>query len=876
MEEELRKGFPGVLVDGVFWYWDGDVSTTAIGERKAIATLRKIQMIAALVVATMSFALFAFGVFAYHATEALDPEFWLEPNIFLFGFWMGLLSLCYVGYRKTVGKDDMRLLPRPKNGAPERTAVPGIDAVSERRGIFATCDEGAVSALEDAFSLAKSAGHAEVTSLHIFAAATNDSDTRVLFARLGLTFDVLRDPLRRKMATLVPGQTAFGSSGMDIVLRAFELSLAERRRRLTTVELLAAAYEVDEFLQEVLYANNVDRETFMNALAWLRIGDELHERYLEFRKAASLKPTSNMNRAYTAIATPFLDSVSEDLTKAAVYGHTGMLVGRDSEMENILRAIEGGNQSVVLVGNPGVGKAAIIDGMAERMVEERVPDILKDKRLLKLSVPHIVSTQGGTGAEERFLVALNEVGMSGNIVLVIENIHELVGRGSGVDLSSILSTELERGYTFVVATTTPQAYAELVERSILGPKLQRIAINEPERNDAIHVLESHVGAIEHKHNIAFTYQALAACVDLSMRYMHDGALPEKAIEVAREVALEVSKRPKAGTMSWVKKEDVATLISARTQIPVTDVAQEEGQKLLQLEKRLHERVIGQEAAITAVASALRRARTELRSSNRPIANFLFLGPTGVGKTELAKATSEVFFGNENAMVRFDMSEYQDQASVARLIGGNGQAGLLTEAIRRAPFSLLLLDELEKAHPEILNLFLQVMDDGRLTDGLGRTIDFTNVILIATSNAGTQYIQDEVAKGSSLEIVKTGLMETELRQHYRPEFLNRFDDVIVFTPLTKDDVAAIAYLMVAKIVERLKAKGLSFSVTDAAIHELAEAGYDPKFGARPLRRVMQERVENAIAEKLLGGGVTRRDALVYDVGGKLDVVKAQQL
>jgi ATP-dependent Clp protease ATP-binding subunit ClpA len=385
-----------------------------------------------------------------------------------------------------------------------------------------------------------------------------------------------------------------------------------------------------------------------------------------------------------------------------------------------------------------------------------------------------------------------------------------------------------------------------------------------------------MGAIEHKQSVIFTYQAVAACVDLALRYMHDGVLPEKAIEVAREVALEVSKRPKVDGIGWVKKEDVASLVSARTNIPINDVAKDEGQKLLQLEQRLHERVIGQEAAITAVASALRRARTELRSTNRPIANFLFLGPTGVGKTELAKATAEVFFGNEAAMVRFDMSEYQDQASVGRLIGGNGQAGLLTEAIRRAPFSLLLLDELEKAHPEILNLFLQVMDDGRLTDGLGRTIDFTNVILIATSNAGTQYIQDEVANGSSLEIIKTGLMDNELRKNYRPEFLNRFDDVIVFAPLTKDDVVAIAYLLIGKIVERLQAKGLTFTVTDAAIHELSEAGFDPKFGARPLRRVMQERVENAIAEKLLAGGVGRRDSLVYDVGGKLEVHKAEQL
>ena len=278
----------------------------------------------------------------------------------------------------------------------------------------------------------------------------------------------------------------------------------------------------------------------------------------------------------------------------------------------------------------------------------------------------------------------------------------------------------------------------------------------------------------------------------------------------------------------------------------------------------------------AVASALRRARTELRSGKRPIANFLFLGPTGVGKTELAKATAEVYFGNEQAMVRFDMSEYQDQNSITRLIGGNGQAGLMTEAVRKNPFCLLLLDELEKAHPDILNLFLQVMDDGRLTDGLGRTVDFTNIILIATSNAGTQFIQDQVAAGTSLIAIKEELLERELRTTYRPEFLNRFDDVIVFAPLTREDVVAIAYLLIVKVVERLKAKGIEFTVTDAAVHELAEQGYDPKFGARPLRRVIQDKVENPIADYLLKGQVGRRDTLIFDKGGEITLQKAAEL
>jgi len=374
--------------------------------------------------------------------------------------------------------------------------------------------------------------------------------------------------------------------------------------------------------------------------------------------------------------------------------------------------------------------------------------------------------------------------------------------------------------------------------------------------------------------VVFTYESLQALVDLSSRYLHDTYLPQKAIVLADEVALQVSKRGE----KWARvgKEDVGAIISEKTKVPVNQVTQAEGEKLLSLETRMHERMIGQEEAVKAISSALRRARAELRAQNRPIANFLFLGSTGVGKTELAKTTAEVYFGSEDAMIRFDMSEYQDKNAVFKLIGSAGETGQLTEAVRQKPFSLVLLDELEKAHPDILNLFLQVMDDGRLTDGQGRTIDFTNVILIATSNAGTQFIQDEVKKGTALEVIKEGLLETELRGIYRPEFLNRFDGVIIFKPLSQEDVVAIAFLMIDKVAKRLEAKGINLRASDEAVYELAKKGYDPKFGARPLRRVIQENVENAVADFLLRGQVGRRDTMVLEPGGVITVEKAEEL
>jgi len=836
--------------------WKKRVDATSIAHEGMLRSARRAEVVLAMFFGVFFVGLFVYGIATANPGDVIDLTFYTRPNLWLFCLSLGLLSFLYA-------------ISRGRRNAEGPKKIPADD-------IAFVCDDNAVKTVNDAFLLAEQSGALEVTAVHLFASALGTVPGQIFLARLGVSFSALKEPLKRRLALEERGATIFGSRGEAIMDTAYANAEGSRREHLSAIEILAAAYASDDFFAELLEEQGVKREEFENALAWIRISEDLQIRYERFRKAASFKPTGNMDRAMTAIATPFLDSVSEDLTRDAVYGRTSLLVGRDAELAAIFRAIEGGAQSVVLVGQPGVGKGAIIEGIADLMVEERVPAILNDKRLLRLSVPHIVSAEGGRGAEERLLFALDQVAATGNVVLVIEDIHELVGSGStGVDLSSILSSELEKGYTFVIATTTPQGYTERVERSVLGPKLSRIAIDEPERDQAIRILEAKIAPIEIKNHVAFTYSALASCIDFSARYMHDGVLPEKAIELAREVALTVGKRG-SGTLVWVRKDDVAALVGEKTKIPVTEVTEDEGAKLLKLEDHLHERVIGQEEAIKAVSSALRRARAAMRSEGKPIANFLFLGPTGVGKTELAKATAEVYFGNENAMIRFDMSEYQNKESVSRLIGGNGEAGLLTEAVRRSPFALLLLDEIEKAHPDILNLFLQVMDDGRLTDGTGRTIDFTNVILIATSNAGTQYIQDEVAKGTALPSIKDALMNTELRQMFRPEFLNRFNDVIVFSPLTEADVTAIAYLMIAKVAKRMEAKLVELEVTDAAVHELALAGYDPQFGARPLKRIIEERLENALADEFLRGGIGRRDKVIFDAGGKLEVRKAEKL
>ncbi len=864
----------GVMIDGVFWSVTTPITTAAITLRATQAKVRRAVTAVITFVAVLGCLLFIAGIAVSWQADVLTSKVWFTPSIFMVGFWLALLAACLLYYRRTAPNLDFRTLPKPKT-LPELQTIPSLDLVDHHEDIWPLCDPAAQAVIVDAFSLANKAKHADVLPLHFFVAAISSPTVGILFARLGLNFKDITDPLRRRLATFVTGDTDFGGIASDLLARALMLALADNRQLVTPLEIFTAAYAVDEFVQDLLSSKGIELAELNNALTWLRITDSLRARYTTWRGAAASKPKGNMDRAYTAIATPFLDKVSEDLTHLAVLNRTEMLIGREREMAELLRAMESGQRSVVLVGLPGVGKSAIIEGLAERMAAEDVPQILQDKRLLKLSVPHIVSAEGGQGADERLLYALQEVGKTGNVILVIENLHELV-TGTGLDLSSILSSELEKGYTLVVGTTTPAGYQQL-EKSPLRQRLAKVVIDEPGRDDAIHVLESKTALIEGRNHVVFTYQALAAIVDLSTRYLHEDNLPEKAINLAKEVALQSGKgSSKGGQLVWVRAPDVAAMIAAKTGVPVTGVTQDEGEKLLHIEERIHERVVGQAAAVSAVSAALRRARVELRSSKRPIGNFLFLGPTGVGKTELAKATAEVFFGSDSNMLRFDMSEYQDKASVSRLIGGNGEAGLLTEAVRRQPFALLLLDELEKAHPDILNLFLQVMDDGRLTDGTGRTIDFTNVILIATSNAGTNYIQDALTRGDAIDAIKTALLETELRQIYKPEFLNRFDDVIVFQPLSPEDVVAIAYLMLKGVTDQMAAKGITLVIEDDAVHELAKLGYDPKFGARPLRRVIQEKVENSLANFLLQGQVGRRDKLHLTAGGQITVEKATEL
>lgn len=814
------------------------------------------------------FVLFGPGVF-------LSIEMWLIPSFPFFLIFCGLLIACFIFLHQVEMVRHIVRLPKPDRDAqpPELMLVdtPEKDQID----VLTFFDVKSLTALETAFSLANKFGHTYVEPIHLFIGAIEDDCASIIFGRLGILFDQVKDPLGRRLSTREIGSlNGLSDTAKDVLLSAFRNAYMQSRDVINPLEIFYEAFQHDDFLKDLLSGQKVSTEQFANMVDWIRINEKIQEQYVHFQKAATLKPTGAMNRAMTSVATPILDAFSEDLTTAAVHGQLAMTIGREQEIANVFRVIEGGRQSAILVGPSGVGKGSILGGIVMLMVEEKVPNVLKDKRLVRISLPHLISGVSAEIAQERLLLMLDEVAKSRNIILAISDLELL-----SEDLAPLLVDFLSRGNTFAIATTTPPDYTAQIERSILGRIFQKVVVDEPNVQTAIQILESKIGGIEYQKNVLFLYEAVEKAVTLSDRYMHELYLPKKAIEIAREVAEQVQKTAeKNKDRIVITGNDVAKVIASKTGIPVTNVVEDEKMKLLHIEDEMHTRVIGQDEAVKAIASALRRARADVQSGKRPIATFLFLGPTGVGKTELAKTLAAVYFGGEQMMIRADMSEFQDVRSLDKLIGtpGSNQGGIFSEAVRTRPFSVILLDELEKADPNILNVFLQILDDGRVTDAAGRVIDFTNTIIIATSNAGTSYIQDAVARGESIDSIKTHLMEEELRSVYRPEFLNRFDGIVVFSPLREEQILQITKLMIAQVAKRLETKGIGFIATDAAIVELAHKGYDPKFGARPLRRVVQEEVDNAVANALLEGKVQRRDTILLDVGGIMTIQKGQEL
>jgi ATP-dependent Clp protease ATP-binding subunit ClpC len=886
---ECRGKSPGTMRGRTFLFFGEPMTRYHIALRRARQWLLYFETLGALV-----FVFGFLGIFLYGASRAgvLDM---ITVRTFWFGggydaltryVWLALAGTGFLVYRITAPDRVMRDIVLNADTETIPPAPADITALSwtdirhmhgrDRQNIANTFSMDARQALERAFVLAEKKDNETILPAHLFLALLSVPDIRGVFIRLGIA----PDTLAARIAGIIPPSPIkrtpyLAPEMMQTLFRAYDLAVEARQRRVRPTELLLAAAEWSEAVQEILYDMEVDARKLANVVAWIRIREELRDSYRMFRRAASHRSKHGMDRAMTAVATPTLNAYSRDLTLLAKFGQLTQCVARGKEIEEIFRIVEGGRQNVMLVGPTGVGKRTIIDGIVERMVKDAVPKRLRDKRLVQVSATALLAGTTVAGAEERLLAIARDVRRAGNVILFIENIHDLMsmsaaGGDVGLDVSEALSEVLSTSGVFVFATATLDGFNRHIMNSGMGSAFVRVDVREMSDDQAIQVLESRAGVAEYKQRVFFSYDALESAVSFAQRFLHDQPLPESALELATEAA--GATRKDKGENALVLREDVAKIVASKTGVPVTTISSDESERLLTLEEEMHHRVVGQSEAVSLVANALRRARAEIRSANRPIANFLFLGPTGVGKTELAKTIAAVYFGGEDRMIRFDMSEFQDSAGVYRLIGQPGAqgTGLMTEAVRQHPFSLILLDELEKANKDLLNVFLQVFDDGRLTDSTGRVIDFTNTIIIATSNAGTAYVAEANARGESPEQIQNALIHRELAAYYRPEFLNRFDAIVLFHPLSRDEIKHIARLMLGRVEQDLERRGVGLRVEDAALESLADAGFDPAFGARPMRRAIQDTIENTLAELVLVNGLKRRDTVVLGAGAAVSV------
>ena len=651
-----------------------------------------------------------------------------------------------------------------------------------------------------------------------------------------------------------------------------------------------------------------------------------------------------------AASTPTLDSLARDLTAVAREGALDPVIGRSKEITRVVEVLSRRTKNnPVLIGEPGVGKTAIAEGLAQQIVNNEVPETLRDKRVMTLDMGTVVAGTKYRGEfEDRLKKVMDEIRQAGNVILFIDELHTLIGAGGAegaIDASNILKPSLARGELQCIGATTLDEYRKYIEKdAALERRFQPIQVDEPTVDETILIIKGLRDRYEAHHRVKITDEAVEAAAKLSDRYISDRFLPDKAIDLIDEAGSKVRLRSftippnlkelearldnvrseknaavssqefeKAAALrdteqklkdelektkkEWKEKQgkeesqvtvdDIATVVAMWTGVPVNKIQQEESAKLLKLEEELHKRVVGQSEAVEAISRAIRRARAGLKDPKRPIGSFVFLGPTGVGKTEVARALAEVMFGDDNAMIRIDMSEYMEKHATSRLVGappgyvGFDEGGQLTEKVRRKPYSVVLLDEIEKAHPDVFNILLQVLDDGRLTDSKGRTVDFRNTVVIMTSNVGADALKYQKNlgfnigdSGSTYKDMK-GTMLEELKKAFRPEFLNRIDEMIVFHSLEKDQLKEIVSLMANSLTKRLKEQDIELELTDAALEKIAKEGYDPQYGARPIRRALQKHVEDRLSEELLKGNVLTGQVVVFDYVNDEFVVRGKE-
>ncbi len=631
--------------------------------------------------------------------------------------------------------------------------------------------------------------------------------------------------------------------------RAYELAKKSSSEYIGSRHFFIAAIEEIPNIDNLLLKSDLNLQDFQEALNYLEKRKNIWRRVYIWDDDFVIHHLKGVNRGWLGVPTPNLDLYSVDVTRQIISDRYPGMMRENSvvpEVVNILSQLTGRN--VILVGPPGVGKSALIRHLAKLIVSGDAPTALATKRLVMLDITKLLSGITAQGdLAQRVKDIFEEVAFAQNIIVVIDEIHELgLGEaGTNLNLLGLMENYIEEDSFQFIGTTEPENYVKILEKNAsLIRNFRKIEIEPASAFDTLNILEFRGIEAQRKLKVKVTFIALKTCVELSQKFIRDRVLPDSAVAVLKESLTE-------SVNGWVTKDVVRKVISSRVKVPMVDIGNVDKTRMLNLEQELHSRLIGQEQAVKGVSDALRRSATGLSDDGRPIGSFLFVGPTGVGKTELAKTLAEVYFKTQGAFIRFDMSEYQNPESVVRLIGGPGEGGLLTEAVRSRPYCLLLLDEFEKANEKILTLFLQVLDDGRLTDGTGRTIDFENTIIIATSNAGSLLIAQGLQSGKSLEEIDKEVND-ELLKVFRPELINRFDKIVLFKPLSEEELQKIVTLKLKILQDNLKSKGYLIEFSPELVTELAKRGFDPVMGARPLRRLMQDTLEANFSKLILEG------------------------
>jgi ATP-dependent Clp protease ATP-binding subunit ClpC len=739
--------------------------------------------------------------------------------------------------------------------------------ITQSEDIFTNFSPDLLEILKGAVEKAKLFNSPYIDPDHIFLAILESPTGFILFEKCNVDAKKIQDDVFQKIPRGdFHGQSEFSSASMELFQKALELAKSESKDYLEPYHVIIQIIKDNKTAaSKVLTENHIDEDKIKKAVNELKKDQGLEDETQLNKETQDQKDGAKISKSV-------LETYTTDLTAKAKAGQLDPVLARDNEIERVMEILTRRTKNnPVLIGEAGVGKTAIVEGLAQKIASGQVPDPLKNKRILILDLTLLVAGAKHRGEfEERLEAIIREIkAASGSIIIFIDELHTIVGAGAGegsMDAANILKPSLARGELQTIGATTVKEYRQYIEKdAAFERRFQRVMVNEPTIEQAIEILNGIKSKYEEHHKVKIPAEAVEAAVKLSERYISDRYLPDKAIDVIDEAGSKIELKninPRVVSVDLVKE-----IISSASGISITKLDQDESLILLQLENLIHKRLIDQENAVKVICEAIRRNRAGLKNPKRPVGSFIFMGPTGVGKTQLAKTLAEVLFGAEDKMIRIDMSEYMDKNSTARMVGappgyvGYEEGGQLTEAVRKNPYSVVLFDEIEKAHKDVFNIFLQILDDGRLTDNKGRTIDFKNTIIICTSNIGTEIIQKSNINDPNLQ---KQLMNILLGT-FRPEFINRFDEIVVFRGLRPQDIVDIAEVMIKDIEELLKEQKITLSVTERAKLKLAEIGYDPVYGARPLRRVIQREIENPLSVLIIRGIVKENQSLLIDLG-----------